>query len=297
LRTSPPAEGARAGRWVVDLLMASHPEPTALVTVLISLLALGAGRGWGTIWVAAAVLAGHLSVGWSNDYLDRGLDRAARRLDKPLARAAAGPAGAGGSGLRPATVRTAALGALCACLPLSLVSGIGFTAAHFTAIAFAMAYNAGLKSKLLSFVPYTVAFGLVPIAVTLSLPMSPWPPTWAIVAGALIGAGGHFTQALPDIPADRQLGVYGLPQAIGQRASAATAAILLLAANVTVALGPGRPGPIQLAGAALAAVLAAGIVAAALADRPQVSFRLTLAAATVAVLALLASGHSLAAPA
>ena len=295
--TSPASEGACAGRWVVDLLLASHPEPTALVTVLISLLALGAGRGWGTIWVAAAVLAGHLSVGWSNDYLDRGLDQAARRLDKPLARPADGATGTGGSGLRPAIVRTAALAALGACLPLSLVSGIGFTAAHFTAIAFAMAYNAGLKSKLLSFVPYTVAFGLVPIAVTLSLPMSPWPPMWAIVAGALIGAGEHFTQALPDIPADRQLGIHGLPQAIGQRASGAAAAILLLAANVTVAFGPGQPGPIQLAGAALAAVLAGGIVTAALTDRPKLSFRLTLAAATLAVLAFLASGHSLAAPA
>jgi len=127
--------------------------------------------------------------------------------------------------------------------------------------------------------------------------MSPWPPLWAIVASALIGAGGHFTQALPDIPTDRQLGIHGLPQAIGQRASGAAAAILLLAANVTVALGPGRPGPIQLAGAALAAVLAGGIVTAALTDRPKLSFRLTLAAATLAVLAFLASGHSLAASA
>ncbi|HKF15743.1 MAG TPA: UbiA family prenyltransferase [Candidatus Dormibacteraeota bacterium] len=291
----PHAEDAAARGRVVDLLVACHPEPTALVTTLTSLLALRAGRGSGVVWVAAAVLSGQLAVGWTNDYVDRDLDRAAHRRDKPLVRAAA--ANHGNPRLKPGTLRTAAIAALAACVPLSLASGIGFTVAHLTAIAFAMAYNAGLKSTLLSVVPYTVAFGLLPAAVALSLPSPRWPATWAPVAGALIGAGGHFTQALPDIPADRRLGVLGLPQAIGQRASGAAAALLLLAANATVALGPGRPGPIQLAGVALAAILAAGIVAAALADRPRLSFRLTLAAATVAVLAFLASGRSLVAPA
>ena len=294
--TSPVSEGAQARRRVRDLVVTCHPEPTALVTVLTGLLALGAGRGWRTPLVASAVLAGQLAVGWTNDYVDRNLDRATGRSDKPLARSTAAGASIGGSGLSPSTVRTAALAALGACLPLSLVSGIGFAAAHFTAIGFAMAYNAGLKSKLLSVVPYTVAFGLVPVAVALSLPSPHWPPTWTIAAGALIGAGGHFTQALPDIPADRQLGIHGLPQAIGQRASGAAAAILLLAANATVTLGPGRPGPVQLAGFSLAVVLAGGITTAALTGRPRLSFRLTLAAATLAVLAFLASGRSLAAP-
>ena len=279
------------------LLLACHPEPTALVTLLTSLLALRAGRGLGVVWVAAAVLAGQFAVGWTNDYVDRDLDRAARRLDKPLVRAAPPGGGAVNSRLRPPTVRTAAIAALAACVPLSLASGVGFTVAHLTAVAFAMAYNAGLKSTLLSVVPYTVAFGLLPAAVALSLPSPRWPVTWAPVAGALIGAGGHFTQALPDIPADRKLGIIGLPQAIGQRASGAVAALLLLGANATVALGPGPPGAIQLAGVALAAILAAGIVAAALTDRPRLSFRLTLAAATVAVLAFLASGRSLVTPA
>lgn len=277
----------------MDLLVACHPEPTALVTVLTSLLALRAGRGSGVVWVAAAVLAGQLAVGWTNDYVDRDLDRAAHRLDKPLVRPAPSGGRAGNSRLRPATVRTAAIAALAACVPLSLASGIGFTVVHLTAIAFAMAYNAGLKSTLLSVVPYTVAFGLLPVAVALSLPTPRWPAAWAPAAGALIGAGGHFTQALPDIPADRRLGVLGLPQAIGQRASGAVAALLLLGANATVALGPGPPGAIQLAGVALAAILAAGIVAAALTNRPKLSFRLTLAAATVAVLVFLASGRSL----
>ena len=289
----PVAEPVPVARRISALVIACHPEPTALVTVLTSLLALSAGRGWGTVWVTAAVLAGQLSVGWTNDYRDRDLDRAARRMDKPLARTS--PSGAYDAALRPTTVRTAAIAALAACVPLSLASGIGFTAAHLTAIAFAMAYTARLKSTLLSVVPYAVAFGLLPAAVALGLPTPRWPPVWSIAAGALIGAGGHFTQALPDIPTDRTLGIHGLPQAVGQPASGALAALLLLAANATVALGPGRPGPLQLAGAALAALLAAGISIAAVMHRPKLAYRLTLAAAAVTVLAFLASGHSLAA--
>ena len=274
-----------------DLLAACHPEPAALVTVLTCLLALGAGRGLGTLWLAPAVLAGQLAVGWTNDYVDRDLDLAALRTDKPLARGAAG----GGSQLRPATLRTAALIALAACIPLSLASGPGFTAAHLTAVAFAMGYNLGLKSTLVSVIPYAVAFGILPVAVTLSLPSPRLAPAWAVVAGALIGAGGHFTQALPDIPSDRRLGIRGLPQAIGQRASGIAAALLLLGANLAVGLGPGPPGRVQIVGMALAAALTAGIAAAALAGRPKLSFRLTLAAASVAVLAFVVSGRSLAA--
>ena len=44
---------------------------------------------------------------------------------------------------------------------------------------------------------------------------------------------------------------------------------------------------------ALAAVLAAGIVAATLSDRARLAFRLTLASAALAVLAFVASGGHL----
>jgi len=37
------------------------------VTVIATALAVAVGRGWGSVWVALAVLTGQLSVGWSND--------------------------------------------------------------------------------------------------------------------------------------------------------------------------------------------------------------------------------------
>jgi 4-hydroxybenzoate polyprenyltransferase len=275
------------GRRLTALIAACHPEPAALVTVLTSLLSLAVGRGWGVVWVTAAVAAGQLSVGWSNDYLDRDLDRVQRRPDKPLAGDGRGDA------LGAATVRGAAIGALVACVPLSLAAGPGFAVAHLAAVGLALAYNAGLKARPLSVLPYAIAFGLLPVAVTLGLPAPRLPAAWAVAAAALIGAGGHFTQALPDIAADRRSGIRGLPQVVGQRASGTAAALLLLAANLVVAFGPGRPGPAQLVVAALAGALTAGILGAALVDRARLAFRLTLAAAAVAVLSFLAGGRGL----
>ena len=282
------------------LLAACHPEPAALVTLLTSLLALSAGRGLRTLWVAAAVGAGQVSVGWTNDYLDRDLDRRQGRRDKPLAaeRGRSGPVPA--APLSAAAVRTAAICAGVACVPLSLAVTAGFAAAHLAAVACAMAYNAGLKTRPVSVLPYAVAFGLLPAAVTLGLPLPRWPPAWAVAAGALMGAGGHLTQALPDIPADRRDGIRGLPQLLGQRASAAAAAVLLLVANATIVAGSGAGAPggriaggLRLAGLAVVAGLAAGVLAAALARRPRLAFRLMLGAAALTVLAFLGGGRGL----
>ena len=56
---------------VIPLLRASHIQPTMAVTAIVTTLSLSVGRGAGSAWVALAVLSGQLSVGWSNDYLDR----------------------------------------------------------------------------------------------------------------------------------------------------------------------------------------------------------------------------------
>ena len=67
-----------AHRRVIPLLRACHLQPTLAVTAITATLAASAGRGAGTLAVAVAVLAGQLSVGWSNDFVDRGRDRARR---------------------------------------------------------------------------------------------------------------------------------------------------------------------------------------------------------------------------
>ncbi|MBO0684874.1 MAG: UbiA family prenyltransferase [Candidatus Dormibacteraeota bacterium] len=253
-----------------------------MVTALAGLLSLDAGRGWGALWVVAAVGSGQLAVGWSNDWLDRDQDRARGRTDKPLA----------SDEVDPATVRNAAVAALVACVPFSLASGPASALAHLGAVASALAYNAGLKARPVSPLPYAVSFGLLPAVVTLGPPLHRWPQLWVMAVAALLGVGGHFTQVLRDIPEDRRRGVRGLPQILGQRASAIAAGLLLLGATAIEALAPG-PAPASLTALAVAAVAAGGIVTSALSGRPVLAFRLTLGAAAVAVLGFLLAGRSI----
>jgi 4-hydroxybenzoate polyprenyltransferase len=68
------------------LVVASHPGPCLAITALATLLAAQAApHGAGPVLTAPAMLAGQLSVGWSNDALDSERDAAARRTDKPVA--------------------------------------------------------------------------------------------------------------------------------------------------------------------------------------------------------------------
>ena len=267
-----------------DLLRCSHPEPVFAVTAANGVLAVSAGRGWTTVWVVTAVLAGQLFVGWTNDYRDRDLDARAGRTDKPIT-----------SGAVPAhLVRNAAVAALVACVPLSLANGLVPGVLHLVAVGIATLYNLGVRATPFSVVPYLLCFGAVPTFITLGLQPPHLPPLWTTAAAALLGAGGHFTQVLPDIEEDRRLGVNGLPQRLGTRASTLTAAALLLASALLVLLGPGPPGELQLAALALTLGVIGGIVYGGLSGRHRLAFRLTLAAAAGVAGVFLLSSRSLA---
>ena len=232
------------------------------MTALTGALAAVAGRGPGTVWVFLAVLAGQLFVGWSNDYLDRARDRDAGRTDKPLAR----------DELPDRVVRNAAALALVAVVPLSFASGLPAALVHFAAIASATAYNLRLKATFLSAVPYAVSFALLPAFVTLGLPHAHWPPVWIMVVAALIGVGGHFAQARPDVEHDRRQGVRGLPERAGDRGSAILAAAFLAAGAAVIAVATRNGLPL------VALATAAGVAMTA----ANVAFWLTLLTAAIA---------------
>ncbi|HEX6756490.1 MAG TPA: UbiA family prenyltransferase [Mycobacteriales bacterium] len=266
---------------VRGLVRATHPEPTVAVTAVSAALAAAVGRGVaGTLAATAAVLAGQLSVGWMNDYLDRDRDVRSGRADKPVATGRLGPA----------TVRTAMLAAAVAVVPLSLLSGPVAGCLHLAAVASAWSYNLRLKATPFSVVPYAVSFGLLPAFLTAGLPGHP-VVGWLVAAGALLGAGAHFANVLPDIEDDLATGVRGLPHRLGPPGSRLAAAGLLLAASVVLALGPpGPPGLLGVGAVAVALACAAGI--AVLGRRPgsRATFLGVLVVAVVDVGLLLASG-------
>src|SRR4051812_49594705 len=221
-----PLAGLRA--WV----LATHLGPTVAVTSVATLLAVGAGvHGGRAALLGMAVLAGQVSIGWSNDWLDADRDRAVARADKPVVQGA----------VRPAQLRTAALVAAALSVVLSLALGVVPGLLLLVLVASGWAYNAGLKRTAASVVPYVTGFGALPAGVVAAAPGTPIAPWWLVVAGAALGAAAHLANAAPDLEDDLATGIRGLPHRLGARTSALTAALLLGAASAVLVLGPAGP--------------------------------------------------------
>ncbi|XVU25124.1 UbiA family prenyltransferase [Actinoplanes sp. CA-054009] len=267
------------------LIRSSHPEPGGAVTVAMTLLAIGAGhRGWAILGVFLAVGATQLSVGWVNDWLDADRDRRSGRTDKPVASGAVSRRTVGTAGLI-ASLAIPLLGLPFGLWPAILITLVG---------VFALLYDWPLKSTVFSVVPYLVAFGLLPAFVVVALPGHPAPPAWLVAAGALLGGGAHFANVLPDLADDAETGVRGLPHVLGATGSSIAAALLLLAATLTLVFGPA--GPPSWAGWAAACasvvVLPLGWYAMTRASgRAVAMFRAVIVVALIDVLLLIFSGR------
>ena len=198
-----------------------------VVTLAAALLTWGVGGTSGTVTaVTLAVLAGQLSIGWSNDAIDADRDRAARRADKPAATGA----------LHQRTLWIAATGALLVAVGLSLGLGVRAGLTHIGLVAMGWAYNIGLKSTILSPLPYALAFGALPSVATLTA-AGHWAPLWLTSAGAAVGVAAHFANVIPDLADDEATGVRGLPHRLGERGSRLTAAAVLGLAVLVVVTG------------------------------------------------------------
>ncbi len=255
------------GRTTLGLVRACHAQPTVAVVAVTTALAALAGRvPAGCVAVAAAVLAGQLSTGWSNDWFDADRDLAVGRTDKPIVQ-----------GLVDAsTVRIAALVAVTACVPLSFLSGWRAAVVHLVAVASAWAYNARLKATVCSPLPYALSFALLPAFVTLGLPGHPWPRPAVMVATGLLGVGAHFVNTLADRDDDARSGITGLPQRLSARTDLLVGLVLLVACATTIwALGGGN-GPARTAAFVATLLVAAMVVVTTVRGKPRAAWTWTL---------------------
>lgn len=267
---------------VLGLAHGCHPGPTVAVTTLVTVLAAATGRdATGVALVAAAVLTGQLSVGWSNDYLDAARDSAVGRRDKPTVNAE----------VSRRALAIAAVSAAVLCVPLSLMSGVLAGVTHLIGVAAGWGYNVVLKRTWWSWLPYLVAFGFVPAFVTLGLPGHPWPPGWATGAAALLGVAAHLANVLPDIDDDLTTGVRGFPQRLGKRGVRLIAPVLVTSAAALLVFGPnGAPG----LGGWLVLVASGSLTLVGFGTRTRHAlFRAVIAAATLDVVVLLLHGAAL----
>jgi 4-hydroxybenzoate polyprenyltransferase len=208
------------------LVIASHPGPSLAITAMATVLAAEAApHGFGPVLVAPAMLAGQLSVGWSNDACDAARDVAAGRTDKPVARGE----------VTVASLWVAAVVSVLAALAMSAAISLVTLGINALLIGAGWAYNLGLKSTPWSGVMFLLGFGPLPAYAASTLPGQPTPRFWVCVAAALVGLGAHFANVLPDLAADLRSGVRGLPQLVAARggpgAARAAALVLLLSAS------------------------------------------------------------------
>ncbi|WP_024445959.1 UbiA family prenyltransferase [Mycolicibacterium iranicum] len=261
------------------LLAAGHPGPSLAISVLATVLAAQAApAGIGPVLAGPAMLAGQLSIGWSNDAVDAARDAAAGRIEKPIA--------AGVIGVRPVWI------AACAALVAALATALAIsplTALILTLIVGAgWAYNLGLKSTPASGLMYILGFGPIPAYAASTLPGQPLPTWYATTAAALLGLGGHFANVLPDLTADQATGVAGLPQRLGARWGAGAvrgaALALLLSASVLLLVASGFHW-IAVAGMAVACVFA--VVGAVGAGKVPFAAAFGIAAVDVVLLVVL----------
>ncbi len=264
------------------LALSTHPGPGAAVTVITVFLAIAGGlEPWRIALLGIVMGLDQASVGLSNDWIDADRDRVVGRRDKPVAR-----------GDIPASLaRNVAIATGVASMLVSIPLGWPALLAHLVFLVSAWSYNAGLKGTPISVLPYLVSFGILPSIVALAAPQPTLAPWWAMAAGALLGAGAHFANVLPDLDDDARTGIRGLPHRLGRIPALIATWVSLLAAAASLAYGIGLGTPLGVAGLAVAAVIAvAGLVLGMRRAPTRVLFRLVILAALVDVVMLVAAG-------
>jgi 4-hydroxybenzoate polyprenyltransferase len=242
---------AVAARWtVVELL---HPIPSLLTTLAAMGFAwiFGIGprdrRFW---WIAAIMLLVQFSISSLNEWADADLDRRAGR-QRPI------PLGLVSRNAALSIAVVCAVGAFLLCVlaalgPIALLLvGIG--------TACGWAYDLWLKPTPLSFVPFAIAFPLMPfwIGILAGRPLTPL--VILFLGGSPLATAIHLADAMPDRDRDRAAGLSTLAVALGKpTAEMAAAGLLLIGAVVSIVLLLRRGQP-WIAALPLVTVVAAGV--------------------------------------
>jgi 4-hydroxybenzoate polyprenyltransferase len=243
---------AVAARWTTFELL--HPIPSLLTTLAAMGFAAIFGIGprdrrfW---WIAAIMLLVQFSISALNEWADADLDRRAGRR-RPIPLGVVSPSVALGVAV------VCAVGAFL----LSVLSDLGAFALLLVGVGTACgwAYDLWLKSTPLSFVPFAIAFPLMPfwIGALASRPLTSLAVLF--VGGSPLATAIHLADAIPDRDRDREAGLKTLAVALRKPgAEMAAAGLLLLGTMVSIVLLI-RRGQSSIGALSLIAVVASGVV-------------------------------------
>lgn len=258
---------------------ACHPIPCLAVALFAGMFAHGSGLPLDrALWIFLAVLLHQLSVGFSNDWLDFAVDKAARRTDKPTV-----------SGLVDvALIKWLSLSS--AALALVATLGLGFWAMLMMLLMLLVgwAYNLGMKSNWTSVIPYILGFGSIPLYVGVAATDPFLVPPWTVLVAALLGVSAHFANVLPDMLEDKLTGVNALPHILGQRISVLViAGTALLATSIVITQSTKLAPELSVSGLAVVILLVTAASILSLKPKPpRIVFPLLMMTALVNVVLL-----------
>ena len=259
-----------------------HPWPSLATSIAALGFALVFGMRPSDARIAVifiTVLMTQLSISALNDWADRDRDAAAQR-PRPVASGRIPPSVALGLAI------LFAIGVLPAALAFGSTAGIVL----LVGLALAWAYDLWLKPTPLSFVPFAIAFPLLPIWVGLIAGRTLGQFAWLAAGGAFLAVAIHLADSLPDIASDAAVGVRNLAVMLGaERTILAIVVFLLAGALVVVVALVWRP--LIAVPLGVAALITAALIVSSR-ERPQQARWVVGAYSIVASLALLAhAGH------
>jgi 4-hydroxybenzoate polyprenyltransferase len=176
------------------------------------------------LWLIAVVmLLAQFSISALNDWADAGLDATAGRL-RPI------PLGL----VSRRVALMIATGCAAASVIIGLLAGFGFVASLvlFVGLACGWIYDLALKRTPLSFLPFAVAFPLMPVwvGVITHRPAASFPAL--VIGGVPLAIAIHLADAIPDREDDAAAGVRTLAVRLGRPTAEITAVALLLAGAI-----------------------------------------------------------------
>jgi 4-hydroxybenzoate polyprenyltransferase len=243
---------APAAQWTaVELL---HPIPSLLTTLAAVGFAMIFGIGIGDTrlrWIAAIMLLVQFSISALNEWADADLDRqAGRRRPIPLGL------------VSPSTALTVAVLCAVGAFLLSTLANFGTVALLLVGIGLACGwvYDLRLKRTPLSFLPFAVAFPLMPFWIGLLAGRPASSLGILFLGGSPLATAIHLADAIPDRDRDQAAGLKTLAVALGRGGGELVAVGLLLIGTMVSIVLILRRGATSVAALSLIAVVATGLV-------------------------------------
>ena len=205
-----------------EIISMGHPRAVVIFSLLTLVTALMAQRGDIKLWTAVSLVLAmafvQVAIGVFNDYYDRDLDLIA----KPHR---ALPAGM----ITPGTALAASWLAIALGLGTSAMLGIPSVLVLALGAGMGILYDVRLKRTALSWLPYAVAYPIVPLWVWVSL--GKFSPELLLIFPVTIpfSVGIHLCNQLRDYDNDAAQGMKGLAQYLGKKAAGKLSLTLLLA--------------------------------------------------------------------